>query len=296
MGVVLLLLVGWLAWLFSSFRGMERLDLAAVLDPVTGDSVTYLLVGSDSREDLDPEAPDAAEPTVQGKRADTMILLNVGPSGTVMMSVPRDLWVTRADTGEEGKVNGAYNGGPAALVQTVKSALDVPVHHYAEVDFASFAGVVDAVGGVTVDFPHPVYDPASGLNVIAAGPVTLDGAQALAYVRSREYTEIIDGEEVRDPTADLGRQERQRQFLVTALGEVGATRNPWQLGRAAAALSDGVAVDSGLGFLDALTLARRLGGSDPETLVLPTRGGRAGGASVLFLEQDEAQPVLDRFR
>ncbi|MCP4436156.1 MAG: LCP family protein [Actinomycetia bacterium] len=290
------LFIIWLGWLWKSYSGIDRVDLDGVLDPPAGDTVNYLLVGSDSRENLDPEAPDAAEPTVTGRRADTIILLQVGPAGTLMMSIPRDLWVTNPATGNEGRINGTYNDGPANLVRAVQTNLQVPVNHYAEVDFASFAGLIDAVGGVTIDFPNPAFDTESGLNVIASGPVTLDGTAALAYVRSRQYTEVINGEEVKDPTADLGRQDRQRQFLVTALGEVGNERNPLSLGRAAAALSGGLTVDSSLGFVDALSLARRLGGVEPETIVLPTRGARIGGASVLLMNEAEAQPVLGRFR
>ncbi len=178
----------------------------------------------------------------------------------------------------------------------MQTNLLVPVNHYAEVDFASFAGVVDAVGGVTVDFPNPAFDTQSGLNVIVAGPVTLDGTAALAYVRSRHYTEVIDGAEVQDPTADLGRQERQRAFLVTAMSEVGSERNPIALGRAASALSGGLTVDSSMSFFDALSLSRKLGGTTPESVVLPTTGASIGGASVLLLQEQEAQPVLDRFR
>jgi LCP family protein required for cell wall assembly len=296
MAVLLALLFVYLFWLWRSYSGINRVDLDDVLDPVAGDATNYLLVGSDSRENLDPEAPNAAEPTVAGRRADTIILLQVSPEATVMMSVPRDLWVTDPATGRDGRINGTYNDGPANLVAAVQQNLGVPVNHYAEVDFASFAGLIDAVGGITIEFEHPAFDTESGLNIITGGPVTLDGTAALAYVRSRNYTEVIDGQEVKDPTADLGRQERQREFLVTALGEVGGERNPIALARAAAALSGGLTVDSSLGFFEALGFARRLGGSTPETLVLPTRGARIGGASVLLLDEDEAQPVLDRFR
>ena len=296
LAVVLVFVVGTAGWMWKSFQSVKRIDLSGVLDPVSGDSVNYLLVGSDSRENLDPEAPDAEEPTVAGQRADTMILLRVGPEGSLMMSIPRDLWVTNAATGKKGRVNGAYNDGPANLITTIKVNLGVPINHYAEVDFASFAGVIDAVGGITIDFPNPVIDRNSGLDVTATGPQTLDGTMALAYVRSRHYTEIIDGKEVEDPTGDLGRQQRQQQFLTTALAEVGNTRNPWELARAASAMSKGLTIDDGLGFTQALSLARRLGSAAPQSVVLPTEGARIGGASVLLLLEDEAQPVLDQFR
>lgn len=294
--MVVVLAVAYLGWLWSSYRSIDRVDLADVLDEPTGPDTNYLLVGSDSRENLDPEAPDAAEPSVTGERADTIILLRVGPDGALMMSIPRDLWVTDPADGTEGRINGTFNDGPGNLVAAVKQNFSVPVHHYAQVDFASFSGLIDSVGGITIDFPHPAFDTGSGLVVDSSGPVTLDGPQALAYVRARNYTEVIDGAEVKDPTADLGRQARQREFLVTALGEVASERNPIALGRAASALSSGLTVDDRLGFLGALSLARQLGGATPETVELPTRGARIGSASVLLLEEPEAESVLARFR
>jgi anionic cell wall polymer biosynthesis LytR-Cps2A-Psr (LCP) family protein len=165
-----------------------------------------------------------------------------------------------------------------------------------EVGFASFAGMVDAIGGVEVEVPHPAFDRQSGLVIDTAGPVTLDGRQALAYVRSRNYTEVIDGEEVTDPTADLGRQERQQVFLRTALADLGATRNPVELLGAADALSEGLTVDGSLGPLDMMRLVRKLGGADPATVVLPTVPATRGGAAVLLLQEPEAQEVLAGFR
>ncbi len=290
--LLLVALFGTVWWAYSAYSKIERIDLSDVLDPVTGDTTNYLLVGSDSRDELDPEGDSG----VTGRRSDTIIVLQTTPDGTAMMSVPRDLWVEIADTGENGRINGAYNRGPANLVLTVKNNLDIPINHYMEVGFGSFAGLVDALGGVTIDLPHPAFDAESGLNQPVAGPVTLDGQQALAYARSRHYTEIIDGQEVTEPTADLGRQQRQQLFLRTALSEVGSTRNPFTLVRVADAMSSELIIDSGLGFGEALSLVRTLGGSSPETVILPVEGVRRGDAAVLVLVEPDAQAVLQRFR
>lgn len=287
-----LVVVGGVAWAWSTFQRIERVDLASVLDPVVGDSTNYLLVGSDARDEFDPEGDSG----VTGRRSDTLILLQTSPQGSTMMSIPRDLWVRLANSGEMGRINGAYNQGPANLVQTIKDNLDVPVHHYMEVGFGSFVGMVDALGGVTIDFPHPAFDPASGLSVAEAGPVTLDGPQALAFARSRTYTEVIDGREVVDPTADLGRQERQQLFLRTVVGEMGGSRNPVALMRVGSAVSSELIVDSGLGFFEALGLVRSLGGAEPETLLLPVQGVRRGSAAVLVTVEPDAQTVLAEFR
>src|SRR3546814_15769110 len=95
-----------------------------------------------------------------------------------------------------------------------------------EVDFVSFASLVDSLGGITIEFPNPAYDRNSGLDVQQAGPVTLDGPQALAYVRSRHLVEVIDGQDRPDATADLGRVQRQQQFLSAVFGKSGDSRNP----------------------------------------------------------------------
>ena len=84
--------------------------------------------------------------------------------------------------------------------------LGIPINRYMEVDFVTFAGLVDAVGGVNIDFPYPAFDTQSGLDIKQTGASKLNGEQALAYVRSRHYTEIKeDGKPHEDPTADLGR-------------------------------------------------------------------------------------------
>jgi LCP family protein required for cell wall assembly len=290
--LLLLVGIGLLWWAQNTYNSIERVDLADVLDPVSGDATNYLLVGSDSRGEFDPDGDTG----VEGRRSDTLIVLRTTPEGSFMMSIPRDLWVELADTGEMGRINGAYNRGPANLVLTVKQNLGIPINHYMEVGFGSFAGLVDAIGGITIDFPHPASDPASGLYVDQTGPVTLDGRNALAYARSRNYTEIIDGVPVTDPTADLGRQQRQQLFLQTALSEVGATRNPVTLVRVADAMSSELIIDSGLGFGQALSLVRSLGGSDMVSVILPTEGARRGTASVLVLVEPDAQVVLDGFR
>jgi LCP family protein required for cell wall assembly len=263
----------------------------------TGDVRNYLVVGSDSREGITEDTPNvgAIGTDVTGRRSDTIIVLRTQGDSAVMMSIPRDLWVTNASTGKQGRVNAAYNDGPANLVRTITSSLGIPIHHYVEVDFVSFAGMVDAMGGITIDFPHPATDRNSGLDIPKAGPQKLDGTQALAYVRSRHYTEIIDGTPHQDPTADLGRQQRQQTFIRTVLREVGATRNPITAIRLVNAAADGVRVDDTLGVGDVWSLARKLAGTEPESVILPTEGTRKGSAAVLVLAQPQAGTVLARF-
>ena len=297
----LLLLVtvvgGWL-YARSIYNKVETIPLADVIS-TGGTGTNYLLVGSDSRnlEDLvdaglNPEAFEDGG----GERSDTMLLLRFVDGEAKMMSIPRDLYVPIAETGSSSKINAAYNGGPRRLVLTIQQSLGVPIHHYMEVDFVSFAKLVDALGGVTIDVPHQAFDANSGLDLPTAGPNELDGPQALAFVRSRHYVEIIDGVQRPDPTADLGRVQRQQQFLKAVFGKLGESKNPFTLAKAANATTGGLRIDDTLGLTDAIRFAWRLRSLDPVPVVLPTEFGRNSSGSVLFLVEPGAQAAFDQFR
>lgn len=297
---ILLLLMALGGWLYARavFNKIERVPVADVLS-TGGSGTNYLLVGSDSRDvqdlidaGLNPEAFEDGG----GQRSDTLLILRFADDGAQMMSIPRDLYVPIAGTDGSAKINSAYNGGPTRLIQTIQSSLGIPIHHYMEVDFVSFAGLVDSLGGVTIDFPNPAFDRNSGLDVQQAGPVELDGPQALAYVRSRHLVEVVGGVERRDATADLGRVQRQQQFLSAVFGKLGESKNPITLARAANAASDGLRIDDSMSLVDGMRLAWRLRSLDAESVELPTTQGRNSSGAVLFLADPGAQPVLDRFR
>ncbi len=174
--VLLLVVVGsglamWL-WANSVFNRIERVEVGSELRHGGGEATNYLLVGTDSRAG------------VTGNRSDTILVLRVQGGGARMLSIPRDLYVTIADTGRKQKINAAYNtSGAANLIKTINDNLGIPVDRYLEVNFVSFGKLVDSVGGVDIDFPNPAFDRSSGLDVKQAGRVRLNGDQALAYAR-----------------------------------------------------------------------------------------------------------------
>jgi LCP family protein required for cell wall assembly len=297
MPVLLLLgLLGGYLWAKSVFDKIERVETESTLaGGGLGSGTNYLMVGSDTREGVEGGEggiTDGEFPT--GQRSDTMVILHTGGDGTKLLSVPRDLLVEIADTGETGKINGAFNGGAPRLIQTISDNLDIPIHRYVEVDFVSFGGLVDALGGITVDFPNPAFDPNTGLMITEAGPQELNGEQALQYVRSRHYHEVINGvDQGEDPTADLGRIERQQAFLRAVFDKLGNTKNPITLARTLSSTADGLRIDDEMGLFDAIRLAWTLrGGLNPEPLVLPTVPDGNG----LALNEGEAEPILDQLR
>ncbi len=284
----------------SVYNNIEKIPLANVLD-TGGTGTNYLIVGSDSRDPqaiLDAGLNPAAFEDGGGNRSDTMLILRMEGSTATMMSIPRDLYLPIADTGGSQKINAAYNGGPARLVKTIQSSLGIPINHYIEVDFVSFARLVDSLGGIVIDFPNAAIDTNSGLNITQAGPNLLDGPQALSYVRSRHY-EVVGGNGTVEPievATDLGRVLRQQRFLTTVFARLGATKNPMVLARAAADGSDGLRIDDSLGLIEAMRLGWQLRSLNPTSVELPVTSGRNKSGAVLFLSQPGADAALAQFR
>ncbi len=298
--VALLLVVGIVGSFLYAKSIFDRIDRVDVSDSLTSakHGTNYLIVGSDSRANVKQEG-DAGfngSEVPGGQRSDTIMVLHLERGKVKMLSIPRDLYVQIAGTDHRSKINAAYNGGPTQLVDTITQSLGIPIDRYMEVDFVSFAGLVDALGGVTLNFEHPVVDTESGLNIPQAGPVELDGDMALAYVRSRHYTETIDGRQVEDPTADLGRIGRQQAFLRVVFDKLSKTKNPFTLAKAASGMSKGLRIDDEMSLFDALRLGWGMRGIEPEPLSLPVTNDRNASGAVLILQDDAAKPILDKVR
>ena len=102
------------------------------------------------------------------------------------MSFPRDLWVNIAGGHGMAKINAAFNYGPQTVDRHPASRTSAStIHHYLDVNFESFRGIVDAIGRVPVYFPYPARDLKTGLHFFVGGCLDLSGTQALEYVRSR---------------------------------------------------------------------------------------------------------------
>jgi len=282
---------------WSTWSDVERVDLSRVL---TGSptATNYLVVGTDSRAGIDPGIENAAAifgDGVAGERTDTVAVLRIDGGDVSLLAIPRDLYVAIDGSGTR-RINAAYVfGGPELLIDTVQRQLGIGIDHYLEVDIAGFLGLVDALGGVTIDFPYPATDNRSGLNV-GSGPQLLDGNTALAFVRSRHYTEFRDGVAVTDPTSDLGRVQRQQQFMGSIFAALGETKNPIVLLDALRAVSANVRVDDQMSLRDAAGLGLVVRGSSPQTATVPTsRYITPNGADVLLIAP-EADQVLAPFR
>ena len=136
-------------------------------------------------------------------RSDTMIVLTVNPTlqSTNMVSIPRDTYGEIVGMGFEDKLNHAYAfGGIDMSLASVEHFLDIPIDYVVQVNMESFKEIIDAVGGVAVTNSLDFH---VGEHTFPKGELTLDGEEALAFVRMR----------MDDPRGDFGRQDRQKQVI-----------------------------------------------------------------------------------
>lgn len=268
-----------------------------VLDRATGDDLTFLIVGSDSRAGLDSLDNFGS---AGGQRGDVVMLvkLNQANSTAQMLSIPRDLWVDIPGYSKN-RVNAAYAfGGPSLMVETIKQNLKVEVNHYVEIDFVGFAALVDELGGIEIAFPYAARDRKSGLEV-EAGSQTLDGDMALAYARSRKYQEYQNGSWVSVDASDIGRTQRQQEVIRAILSELKSPASITEAGAIASAMAEHMTIDSNLATSSVAGLAWGfkgilVGGIDGATL--PTSGATKEGKSVVLIKEPEAGAMLANFR
>lgn len=257
-----LLLMGSLGTYVWADTGLNRgMDLGKIPDRVPQSKGTnYLIVGSDSRQGLSSKAKEELHTgTTEGRRTDSMILLHTGAHGTTMTSLPRDSYVTipsfvRPETGKHypptrNKLNAAFSyGGPRLLARTVERNTGLRIDHYAEIGFAGFVGLVDAVGGVDMCLDRDVKDKKSGVN-LKRGCQNLDGGEALAFVRQRHQ----------EAQGDLGRT-RNQQKLLTALArkaaDPGTLLNPSTVYPAVGSGLNTLVVDEATGLPELTSLFR----------------------------------------
>ncbi len=226
-----LLVATWLAFMiwvpFHAWGGVHRIAASpAGARPAESAGHDYVLVGSDGREGLTPAQQKAlhtgSTKVAEGKRTDSIILVHV-PSGegkAAMISLPRDSYVPIPGHSRN-KINAAYSiGGPKLLVATIEQVTDVRIDGYVEIGFGGFASVVDSLEGVDICVARAMDDPKAGIN-LKKGCQTLNGPNALGYVRAR-YS---------DPLGDLGRVQRQRQFLGAIMKKAASPSTaliPWR--------------------------------------------------------------------
>ena len=312
-GVVVLASVSWLGLGHVSGK-IARISVFSGLEDrpeKTSKALNYLLVGSDTREGLTKAELKAlrvgSTATAAGGRSDTMLLVHISKDRdkAYLVSFPRDSLVTIPEhlstdgkkqiPARQNKLNAAFAfGGAPLLIETIEGETNLKIDHYIEINFAGFAGIVNALGGIEVCTKVDIDDPKSHL-VLSAGTHTLDGIEALKYVRTRDF----------DGLGDIGRMQRQQQFMSSVLKKAtstGVLLNPIKIVNFMNATISTVKMDESLSKEDLLNLAKQMRGlssGSVRTLTVPlsTANGRADGiGSVVIWDEVLSDELWTRIR
>jgi LCP family protein required for cell wall assembly len=286
---VLILVLG--VTVFVAYRHLEGnitgLDVSRELGKrparvkVTGpqEPINVLVMGDDNRRGANGRKPGGGR--IGGATpglSDTTILLHLSADRKFAygVSLPRDAMVQRpecqtrsggTDPGGLTQFNDAYAiGGPACTIKTVEHLTGIRIDHYVVVDFSGFRAMVDAIHGVTVCVPHAVHDNIGHID-LPAGTYTVDGEQALNYVRERHG--FGDG-------SDIGRMKRQQTFIAAMINKVvsaGTLANPIRLYNFLDAATKSLTTDPGFAHLkDLASLGlslRNIGLSNVQFITVP---------------------------
>lgn len=256
------------------------------------DAVNILLLGTDTRATRDASEDSEDFGTLpNGGRSDTMMLVHI-PSdhkNIFVTSIMRDTWLNIPGVGEA-KINAAFaHGGVSKAVETLEGLFGVRINHVASIDFEGFKGLTDAVGGVTINNPRAFNSTSFKGNNFPEGVQTLNGDQALAFVRERHAF----------PESDYQRVKNQQLFVKALLGQImskDTLTNPAKVSDAVGQIAPYIAVDDSLDSTQVASYASSMLNvrqSDMEFFTLPNSGTGTSADGQSIVVPDMA--AIDKF-
>lgn len=214
-------------------------------------------------------------------RSDAIMVATVSPEDnkTQIVSIPRDTYMEIVGYGTNDKINHAYAfGGPAMAMDSLEKYLDIPIDHYASINMQGIKDLVNAVGGVTV---NNNLEFSSEGHMFGIGQITINGDQALAYVRMR-YD---------DPQGDYGRQERQRLVVEGIAKKLISLSGVTQYQAVLDAVSENMRTDMDFGMMQKIALEYRSAFNTIQMDQMKGDGFMQDGVSYQRVSDEEKQRV-----
>jgi LCP family protein required for cell wall assembly len=272
--VLLLVLAGYYWYTFREINShVTRLKVHVGAQPsgkddIDGSDQNILLVGNDDRTNMtDAEVKELKVGRDGGSKAtDTMMIVHVPADGSkaTLISLPRDSYVKIPGYGMN-KLNAAYvlgyndasgtandrrAAGADLLIHTITELTGLTINHYVQVSLMGFYDISNAIGGIPVNLCNAVDDTlaynrsigsdgGSGFKM-SAGKHTLNGLQALEFVRQRHNL----------PNGDLDRVRRQQYFLTAAFRKVASVGILFKIAKLGHALERNVYLDPNLDLIE----------------------------------------------
>ncbi|MGB8179061.1 MAG: LCP family protein [Acidimicrobiales bacterium] len=231
-GVVIVLVVGGVVADYFYLGSLVHHVTVNNLQKSTAASENILLIGSTTRCGLKQQnvAYGLCSQGVTGVNSDIDMILHLDPATRTvsLLSIPRDTFVPNARVIGANKIDAALYEGPSQLTTAIEEDFGIPIDNFVELNFDTFANVVNALGGVKMYFPVPIYDADSDLNIERAGCYDLNGFHALQLVRAR-HLQIQPTPSNHDPRSwpyealsDIARIRRTHEFLRVLAAKVAA--------------------------------------------------------------------------
>lgn len=231
-GVVIVLIVGGVVGDYYYLGSLVHHVKVHNLQTSSAASENILLIGSTTRCGLKQQnvAYGLCSQGVTGVNSDIDMILHLDPTTRTvsLLSIPRDTFVPNARIIGANKIDAALYEGPSQLITAIEEDFGIPINNYVELNFDTFANVVNALGGVKMYFPVPIYDADSDLNIERAGCYDLNGFHALQLVRAR-HLQIQPNPTNHDPRSwpyealsDIARIRRTHEFLRVLAAKVAA--------------------------------------------------------------------------
>ena len=217
-------IAGYLSLSSGAHKANERLGSKAkqALTPTHGlmlsNASNILVLGTDHANTAERQGIS---------HSDSIMIVHTDPSRhrIAYLSIPRDLRINVPGHGYD-RINVAFQiGGPALAVKTVADYTGLPINHVIVVDFGQFQELIDALGGVDINVPKPIFSYPFGCPFTAArcaswqgyrfakGVQHMNGHRALVYSRIRE-NRLDPGE------TDVTRVARQQQVVQAVLSKM----------------------------------------------------------------------------
>jgi LCP family protein required for cell wall assembly len=265
LGVIVVLIVGGVVGDYFYLGSLLNRQHIGHLQS-SGASVNILLIGSTTRCGLKTQnIAFGLCATTTGVNSDIVMIVHLDPNTRTvsLLSIPRDTFVPNARAEGANKIDAALYEGPTQLVAAIEEDFGIPINHYVELNFDTFQSVVNALGGVRMYFPMPVFDAYSGLYVTHPGCILLDGYRALQVVRAR-HLQIQTNPAVTnranwtyEALSDLARIRRTHEFLRVLAAKVSARGlgNPLTDQSLAASVLGDLTVDTGFSEGSMVSLA-----------------------------------------
>jgi LCP family protein required for cell wall assembly len=225
LGVILAIMIGvgiFYGWSLNNL--LKRISVLGLTSNVGG-TENILIAGSTTRCGLKFQSTQWGLCSQVGadENSDIIMIAHLNPSThqVSLLSIPRDTFVPNARSGNQSfKIDAALYQGPSQLVKAIEEDFGIPIQNYVEVNFDGFVNTVNAIGGIRMDFPMPVYDAYSHLNITKSGCTELNGITALQLIRARHLqykpASITTNDKAYWPyenQSDIGRIARTHEFM-----------------------------------------------------------------------------------